>query len=141
MNINFQKIILGISFTIFLILLLAYMYLYKDIKNTAVVQSTKEYVNAIQEDSPDNSKAFSYWEILNIICRDDRVQIIKLENSEALQSSIRADIKIDGNREELEEFLDYLATICDSVRINRIFMRDNKGMKSATLSLEFTDVN
>lgn len=141
MNINFQKIILGISFAVLLILLLAYTYLYKDIKNIEVLQSAKENVYDIQEEGPNNAKVFSYWEILNIICKDDRVQIIKLENSEALQISIKADIKIDGNREELEEFLDYLATIRDSVRINRIFMRDNNGMKSTILSLEFINMN
>lgn len=137
MSINIYKALLAVCFSVFAVLQWSYISLNKDSENIEVLQKSLEKGYILNQSNDDKTKG-SYWEVLQRICKDDRIQLIKLENNDGYENYVKADLKIDAHSDEIEKILDYIVAISDSFRINRISIRENRGIESTTVSLEFT---
>lgn len=138
MSINIYKALLAVCFSVFAVLQWSYISLNKDSENIEVLQKSLEKGYILNQSNDDKTKG-SYWEVLQRICKDDRIQLIKLENNDGYENYVKADLKIDAHSDEIEKILDYIVAISDSFRINRISIRENRGIESTTVSLEFTN--
>lgn len=136
-SINFYKSFLAINFLILAVLIGIQIFLFGNNKNTISFQQDIESSNISKQDNYKSVEYYPYWRLLEMICKKDSIVLNKLENNAGSSNIIKADIKILGKIEKLEESLDYIISLSDSINIKRVYFKEEREVKSSIISLEF----
>jgi hypothetical protein len=140
MTIKGYKNVLMVSSFVFLIFFSYYIYLNKREQKIDMVQKNRHRDYTVEETSDNNIKPYSYMQVLQLICNNDNVELTKLEKNNNLNGGIKAEIKVQGDGETLDDLLHNIGSLDSYIRLNRLYIKGEKAVENTILDLEFINV-